>query len=42
MPASRGGHAAVLLESGEILVTGGKDHTGAVAEAAFLFDPATD
>lgn len=35
-------HAATLLSDGRVLITGGRDTTGAVRDDAWLFDPAPD
>ncbi|XYI03969.1 Kelch repeat-containing protein [Sorangium sp. So ce1128] len=42
-PSPREGHAAALLRSGKVLVTGGRDeNTGRYFSSALLYDPATN
>src|ERR1700683_326531 len=38
---TRAGHAATLLPTGEVLITGGVDETGQAQASAELYDPAT-
>ena len=45
MPSVRGGHAAVLLPNGQVLVAGGTDysgHDGAFVTSAALYDPSNN
>src|SRR5258707_15765832 len=41
LTTTRAGHAATLLASGKVLITGGVDETGKTQTSAELYDPAT-
>jgi len=42
MPSTRNYHAATLLSSGKVLITGGKTGSAGLVDSALLYDPNTD